>query len=98
MTTSTFTQTPVTTNTPREKVEVANERLISLEILTETLKVFNRLMLQSTINDSTDDRSNKDVVERYPKIDTLVDTCTSDRKNGKLLILTLAKEVLHTNY
>ena len=55
MTTETFIQPPVTPNTPRDKTDLENERQISLESLTETLKVFNRLTFQSTINDSADD-------------------------------------------
>ena len=39
--TDTFVQPPVTTNAPREKKDVENERRIALEILTETIKGFN---------------------------------------------------------
>ena len=46
VTKDTFIQPPVTTNTPREKTDVANERQISSDSLTETLKGFNRLTLQ----------------------------------------------------
>ena len=38
VTTETFIQPPITTNTPREKTDVANERLISSDSLIETLK------------------------------------------------------------
>ena len=55
MTTDTFIQPPVTTNTPRDKIDVENERRIYSDSLTETLKGFNILTLQSKINDSTDD-------------------------------------------
>ena len=48
----TFIQSPVTTNTPRNKIDVSIERSISSDSLTETLKGFNRLTLQSTIIDS----------------------------------------------
>ena len=54
VTTDTFIHTPVTANAPREKTDVANERQISSDILTETIKGFNILSLQSTINDSAD--------------------------------------------
>ena len=38
VTTDSFIKTPVTTNTPREKTDVTNERRISSDSLTETLK------------------------------------------------------------
>ena len=38
MITDTFIQPPATTDTPREKTDVANERLISSDSLIETLK------------------------------------------------------------
>ena len=53
--TDNFIQPPVTTNTPREKTDVANQRRISSDSLTETLKGFNILTLQSIFNDSADD-------------------------------------------
>ena len=84
MTTDTFIQPPVTTNTQREKTKVANERRISLGSLTEMLKGFNRLTLQSTINDSADDHSNKNVAKSDPKSDPLVATHTSDGKKRKV--------------
>ena len=52
VTMDTFIQSPATTNTPRNIANVPNERRISLDILAETIKVFKRLTLQSTINDS----------------------------------------------
>ena len=61
VTTDTFIQPPVTTNTPREKTDVANERRISSDSPTVTIKGFNILTLQSTINNSADDHSNKKV-------------------------------------
>ena len=67
MTTDTFIQPPVTTNTPREKTDVSNERRISLDILAEMLKGFNRLTLQYTINNSADDHSNKNVAKSDKK-------------------------------
>ena len=45
-------QSPVTTNTQREIANVKNERQIPLEILAETIKGFNGLTIQSTINNS----------------------------------------------
>ena len=50
VTTDTFIQSPVTTNTPRKKTDVPNERQISSDSLTETTKGFNILTLQSTSN------------------------------------------------
>ena len=84
VTIDTFIQTPVTTNTPREKKDVTNERRISLDSLTETLKGFNRLTLQSTINDSAFDHSNKNVTKSEPKGDHLISTHTNDRKKIKI--------------
>ena len=69
MTTDTFVQSPVTTNKPREKTEVPNERRISSDSLTETLKVFNRLTLKSTINNIVDDHSETNDPESDPKSD-----------------------------
>ena len=48
----TLCQSPVTTNTQGEIANVKNERQISSDILAETIKGFNELTLQSTINDS----------------------------------------------
>ena len=45
-------QSPVTTNTPRNKTNVPNKKGISSESLIETIKRFNRLTLQSKINNS----------------------------------------------
>ena len=97
VTTYNFIQPPVTTNTPIEKTKVANERQISSDSLTETLKIFNRLALQSTINNSADDHSNKNVAEIDPTSDPLVDSHTSDGKKGKSLIRTLPKEIILRN-
>ena len=47
-----FHQSPVTTNTQGEITNMTNERRISLEILAETIKGYNGLTIQSTINDS----------------------------------------------
>ena len=61
VTTDTFIHPPVTTQTPRKKTGVENERQMSLDSLTETIKGLNRLKLDSTINDSIDDHSEKNV-------------------------------------
>ena len=55
VTMDTFIQPPVTTNTPREKTDVDNERRIYSDSLIETIKGFNKLTLDPTINDSADD-------------------------------------------
>ena len=83
VTTDTFIQSPVITNTPRNIANVSNERRIYSESLTETIKLFNILTLQSTINYSADDHL-KNVAGRDPKSDPLVDTHSSDRKKRKI--------------
>ena len=55
VTTDTFIHPPISTNAPREKTYVANERQIASNSLVETMKGINKLTLQSKINDSTDD-------------------------------------------
>ena len=50
-----FNQSPVTNNTQGEIANMKSERQISLDILAETIKIFNELTIQSTINDSTYD-------------------------------------------
>ena len=75
MTLYTFIQSPVITNTPRNIANVSNERRISSDILAETIKGFNRLTLQSTINYSADYHSEKNDAES----DKVVDNHTSDR-------------------
>ena len=84
VTTYNFIQTPITTNAQINKIDVANERQISSESLAETIKGFNKLTLQSTINDSAYDHSNKNVAESDPESDPLVDTHTSDGKKRKI--------------
>ena len=76
-------QSPVTTNTRGEISNVKNERQISLDILAETIKGFNGLAVQSTINDSTYYNSEEDDAEINPNSDPKVATHTSDRKNRK---------------
>ena len=78
VTMDTFIQSPVTTNTPRKKTDVPNERRISSDILAETIKIFNILTLQSTTNNYADDYSDKNDAEIDPKRDQLVATQTSD--------------------
>ena len=48
------------------------------------IKGFNRLTLQSTINNYADDHSNKNVAESDPKINPLVATHTSDGNGRKI--------------
>ena len=62
-------------------MEIANmtsERRISSNILAETIKGFNGLTIQSTINDSAYYYSEEDASESYPKSDSLVATHTSE--------------------
>ena len=84
MTTETFIQSPVTTNTPRKKIDVPNGGRISLESLTETTKGFNRLTLQPTINDSSYYNSDKDDAKSNPKRNQVVGTDTSDGNERKV--------------
>ena len=77
-------QSPLTTNKPKDKTDVPNERQISLDILVETLKGFNILTLQSTISDSADDHSDQNDAESDPKIDQVVATHTSDGNERKV--------------
>ena len=78
MNTETFIQSPVTTNTPIEKTDVANERQVYLDSPIETLKGFNRMTLQSTIKDFADDHSEKNDAGSDPKNDLVVATHSSD--------------------
>ena len=50
----------------------------------KSIKGFNRLTLQSTINNSADDHSNKNVAKSDQKSNPLVDTHTSDGKKEKI--------------
>ena len=94
----TFIQSPVTTNTPRKKSNVPNERQISSEILAETIKGFEGLTLEPTINNYVYYHSDENDSESDPKSSPLVANHTSDGKKRKSLILTLRKEIIHTNY
>ena len=78
-----FHQSSVTINTQRNNANVANERRISLNILAETIKGFNTLMLKSTINDYEYYDSEEDDVKSDPKSDPLVATHTSDGNEKK---------------
>ena len=71
MTTDTFCQSPVTTNTQGDIANVTNERQISSEILVKTIKGFNGLRIQSTIND-------------YAYYDSEEDDAESDKKNQSI--------------
>ena len=94
VTTDTFIQPPFMTNTPREKTEVENDRKISPDSLTETIKGFNKLTLDSTINDSAYYHSKT----MSPKaIHWYLRTLVMETKE-KSLILTLPKEIPNTNY
>ena len=79
-----FNQSPFTTNTQGDIEKVTNERQISLDILAETIKIFNELTIQSTINDSKYNNSEEDDSESDPKRDSLVATHTSDRNEMKI--------------
>ena len=46
-----FNQSPARINTQKKNANVTNERQISSKILAETIKEFNGLRIQSTIND-----------------------------------------------
>ena len=81
----TFIQFPVTTNAPRQKTDIPNERRIYSDSLTETLKGFNILKLQETISDSAYDHSDKNDARSDPKINQVVATHTSDGKKRKVI-------------
>ena len=73
-----FCQSSNTTNTQIRNTNVTHERRISLDVLSETIKVFNGLTLQSTINNSAYYNSDGNYAERYSKGDQLAATHTSD--------------------
>ena len=79
-----FHQSPIMNNTKGEIADVTSERQISSDILAETIKVFNRLTLLSTIKDSADYHSEKNDAERDTKSDQVVATHTSDGKKRKV--------------
>ena len=80
----TFSQSPLTTNTQGKIANVPNKRRISLDILAERIKGFKGLTLQSTINDSTNYRSEEDDAESDPNRNQKVATNTSDGNKIKL--------------
>ena len=80
----TFCHSSIRTNTQRNNANVTNKRRISLDILAETIKIFNGLTLQSPINDSTYYISDKDDREGDLKSDQLVATHTRDGKKRKV--------------
>ena len=77
-------QSPVTTNTQRKIANVPNKRIISSDILAETIKGFKGLTLQSTINDFAYYNAEEDDAESDPNSDPKVATQTSDRKKRKV--------------
>ena len=81
---NTFIHSPVTTNIPRKKTDVTNERQISSDILAETIKRFNILTLQSTINDSVFYHSDQNDAKSDPKSDQVVANRTSDGNERKV--------------
>ena len=85
MTMDTFChQSPVTTNTQGEIANVTNEGQISSEILAESIKGFNGLTIQSTINDAAYYDSEEDDAESDPNSDPKVATHTSDKNKRKI--------------
>ena len=84
VTMDTFCQSPITINTQRKNEKVSNERLISSDILAETIKGFQGLMIQSTIKDYSYYNSEENVAESDPKSYPLVTTHTSDRNKRKI--------------
>ena len=77
-------QSPCTTNTQGDNANVRNKRRISSEILAETIKGFNGLTIQSTINDSAYYDSEEDGAESDPNSDPNVATHTSDGTKRKV--------------
>ena len=80
----TFIRSPFTTNTPRKKANVPNERQTSSDSLAETIKLFKILTLQSTINDCTDYHSDENDDESDPKSDQVAAIRTSDIRKRKV--------------
>ena len=79
----TFCQSPVTTNTQGNILNVLNGRRISSNILAEMIKVFKGLTLYSTINNSAYYHPEEDDAESDPNSDPDVATHTIDGKKGK---------------
>ena len=59
---------------------MTNERKISLDMLAITIKGFNRLKIQSKINDSAYYNSEEEDTKSDPNSDPKVATNTSDKK------------------
>ena len=55
-----FIQSPAKTNTQRNNANFSNERRISSDILSETIKIFKVLTVHSTIKDSVYHNSDED--------------------------------------
>ena len=86
---------PVTTDTQGEMANMKNERPISSDILAETIKGFNGLTIQSTINDSAYYDSEEDDTESDPKSDSNVATHTTNGNYPhKLLINRLIPDII----
>ena len=62
-------QSLVATNTQGEIANVTNERQISMGILVETIKLFNGLAIQSTINNCAHYNSEEDDAKKDPNSD-----------------------------
>ena len=84
VTMDTFCQSPATTSTQRKNENVPNERRISSDILSETIKIFKGFTLRATINNSGCYNSDEDDAEIDPKSDQLLATNTSDGKKRKV--------------
>ena len=93
MTMDTFCESPVPIKTQGDNANaiLTSDRRDVSDALAESLEV---LKIDSTINDSAYYNSN----QNDAKSDPLLATHTSDRKKKKLLILTIATEILHKNY
>ena len=79
-----FNQYPFTINTQRKNTNGTNERLISSNVMVETIKESNGLTIQSTIKDSVYYNSEGDDADSDPKSDSLVATHTSVTNEGKV--------------
>ena len=79
-----YHQSPATTNTQGEITNVTNEKRISSNILAETIKGFNGLAIQETINDSVYYNSEEGDAESNPNRNPKLATHTSYRKKRKL--------------
>ena len=80
VTMDTFSQPPVPINTQRKIANVPNERQIASKIMSETIKRFKVLTVQSKINDSEYYNSDEDDAESDPNSGPKVANQTSDGK------------------